>query len=148
MKKLIFIILVLVSFISACSKNTAETEVAVSHPFVKELQIIDVKVGDGKPAKINHRIAVHYTGWLYDDSAEDKKGEKFDSSYDRKRPFVFSLGNKDVIQGWEQGLLNMQVGGKRTLIIPPHMGYGAKGYPPVIPPNSALIFDIELLQAG
>jgi len=149
MKKFVFVLLVLIFGISACSEQSSNEDMAAAtHSVVKELEIIDLDLGDGKEAKNSKRVAVHYTGWLYDESAADKKGKKFDSSYDRKRPLVFSLGNKDVIQGWEKGLLKMKVGGKRTLIIPPHMGYGSKGYPPVIPPNAALIFDIELLQAG
>ena len=150
MKKVLFLFISFTFLLVACSgkedaKNSPAT--TVESP-VTELQIIDVASGDGKKAKRNFRVAVHYTGWLYDESAPDKKGKKFDSSHDRKQPFVFSLGNKSVIEGWEQGVEGMQVGGKRTLIIPPHMGYGAKGFPPVIPPNAALVFDIELLQAG
>ncbi|MCL4141996.1 UNVERIFIED_CONTAM: hypothetical protein GTU68_020043 [Idotea baltica] len=91
-------------------------------------------------------VSVHYTGWLYDPAAEDKKGEKFDSSVDRGQPFEFNLGNGQVIQGWDQGFAGMKIGGKRTLIIPPEMGYGARGAGGVIPPNATLIFDVELLD--
>jgi len=125
-----------------------KAEVSVEHAFVKELQIIDHVLGEGTKTRNSQRVAVHYTGWLYDDNAADKKGEKFDSSYDRKRPLVFSLGNRDVIQGWEKGLLEMRAGGKRTLIIPPSLAYGSKGAGSSIPPNAALVFDIELLKAG
>lgn len=136
-------------FVTACSSKTEPTPAQIdANSNVKELQIIDLKVGDGHEARTNFRVAVHYTGWLYDENAEDHKGKKFDSSFDRKRPFVFSLGNKDVIAGWDKGIVGMKMGGKRRLIIPPHMAYGAKGFPPVIPPNAALVFDIELLQAG
>jgi len=91
-------------------------------------------------------VSVHYTGWLYDANAEDKKGEKFDSSLDRNQPFEFPLGAGQVIQGWDQGVAGMKIGGKRTLIIPPEMGYGARGAGAVIPPNATLIFDVELLD--
>ena len=126
----------------------SEPESAIEHASVKELKLIDHVLGEGNKTRNSMRIAVHYTGWLYDENAPDNKGVKFDSSHDRSRPLVFSLGNKDVIQGWEQGLLEMREGGKRTLIVPPHLGYGAKGAGTSIPPNAALVFDIELLQAG
>lgn len=138
----------------ACTDNVESVSAsgnatnAMSKQNVTELKIIDSLVGEGSKVRNNHRVAVHYTGWLYDDNAADKKGKKFDSSFDRHRPFVFSLGNKDVIAGWEQGILGMKKGGKRTLIIPPELGYGSRGAGSSIPPNSALVFDIELLQAG
>ena len=94
---------------------------------VTELQIIDHAPGTGTETKSGMRVTVNYTGWLYDENAPEKKGKKFDSSFDRNRPLVFSLGRNSVIQGWEQGLLAMREGGKRTLIIPPQLGYGAKG---------------------
>ena len=149
MKKFLSVVFVLIviGLFSACSKD-AEKVVAVAHANVTELKIIDVVVGDGKKIKNNHRVAVHYTGWLYDENAGDKKGEKFDSSFDRHRPFIFSIGNQKVIAGWEQGLMGMKIGGKRTLIVPPELGYGAKGSGSLIPPNSALVFDVELLKAG
>ena len=113
---------------------------------VSELQIIDHTRGEGDEAVEGKSIVVHYTGWLYDDSAEDNKGEKFDSSLDRNDPFSFILGAGQVIRGWDQGFSGMKIGGKRTLIIPPDMGYGATGAGNVIPPNATLVFDVELLE--
>jgi FKBP-type peptidyl-prolyl cis-trans isomerase len=112
---------------------------------VKELVKTDVKVGDGAEAKPGQLVAVHYTGWLYDESAPDKHGKKFDSSLDRGQPFQFPLGGGRVIPGWDMGVAGMKVGGKRTLVIPAEMGYGARGAGGVIPPNATLIFDVELL---
>lgn len=102
------------------------------------LKIDDQVVGEGEVAKSGHTVTVHYTGTLPD-------GSKFDSSLDRGRPFEFTLGQGRVIQGWEQGVLGMKVGGKRRLEIPPELGYGPRGFPPVIPANATLHFDIELL---
>jgi peptidylprolyl isomerase len=108
------------------------------------LQIIDVKRGTGAVAKAGQSVTVHYTGWLYEHGA---KGKKFDSSVDRGTPFSFVLGAGNVIPGWDQGVAGMKVGGKRTLIIPPDLGYGADGTPDgTIPPGATLIFDVELLQ--
>ena len=92
------------------------------------------------------RVVVHYTGWLYDESAADKKGRKFDSSKDRNEPFEFSLGAGEVIRGWDEGVKGMKVGGTRVLTIPPDMGYGARGAGGVIPPNATLLFEVELLD--
>lgn len=111
-----------------------------------ELQIIDHAQGDGDEAVEGKSIVVHYTGWLYDENADDKKGTKFDSSLDRNDPFSFILGAGQVIRGWDQGFAGMKIGGKRTLIIPPDMGYGATGAGNVIPPNATLVFDVELLE--
>ena len=110
-----------------------------------ELQISDITIGEGAEATAGQKVSVHYTGWLYDENAEDKHGEKFDSSVDRGQPFDFPLGAGRVIPGWDQGVAGMKVGGKRTLVIPPDMGYGARGAGGVIPPNATLVFDVELL---
>ena len=106
------------------------------------LQIIDTKVGTGATPRKNQTVVVHYTGWLYVNGA---KGKKFDSSVDRNEPLRFPIGAGQVIGGWDEGVGSMKVGGKRTLIIPPNLGYGARGAGGVIPPNATLIFDVELL---
>jgi len=111
-----------------------------------EFEKIDQLVGEGKEATAGSPIVVHYTGWLFDAEKEDNKGAKFDSSLDRNDPFSFNLGAGQVIKGWDQGFAGMKVGGKRTLIIPADMGYGAAGAGGVIPPNATLVFDIELLE--
>ncbi|MDH5570248.1 MAG: FKBP-type peptidyl-prolyl cis-trans isomerase [Gammaproteobacteria bacterium] len=115
---------------------------------VSELQIIDHEHGQGDEAVSGKSIKVHYSGWLYDESAADNKGSKFDSSLDRNDPFNFVLGAGMVIKGWDQGFAGMKIGGKRTLIIPANMGYGAAGAGGVIPPNATLVFDVELLAVN
>ena len=106
------------------------------------VQYTDSTVGEGAQPKPGQTVTVHYTGWL-DDSG--KPGKKFDSSVDRGQPFQFTIGVQQVIAGWDEGVSTMQVGGKRTLIIPASSGYGARGAGGVIPPNATLIFDVELL---
>jgi peptidylprolyl isomerase len=106
------------------------------------LQIIDSKVGTGASPVTGQTCVMHYTGWLYENG---QKGKKFDSSVDRNEPFEFPIGQKRVIAGWDEGVASMKVGGKRTLIIPPALGYGARGAGAVIPPNATLMFDVELL---
>ena len=110
-----------------------------------ELIKTDVKLGTGDLAIPGKLVSVHYTGWLYDASAPEHHGRKFDSSRDRNEPFEFPLGAGRVIAGWDQGVAGMKVGGQRTLIIPASMGYGARGAGGVIPPNATLVFDVELL---
>jgi len=114
-----------------------------SHTTADGLTITDKVVGTGDEAKSGDTVVVNYTGWL------KSNGQKFDSSYDRNQPFTFVLGNGDVIKGWDEGVVGMKVGGKRELIIPPDLGYGATGTPGgPIPPNATLIFDIELVKIG
>ncbi len=110
------------------------------------LKMTDKKVGTGAEAVAGKTVVVHYTGWLFDAAAPDNKGKKFDSSRDRNQPFDFPLGGGQVIKGWDQGVAGMKVGGQRTLVIPPEMGYGARGAGGVIPPNATLVFDVELLD--
>jgi FKBP-type peptidyl-prolyl cis-trans isomerase len=105
------------------------------------LQYWDIKVGTGAAAVNGKMVSVHYTGWL-------TTGKKFDSSVDRKEPFSFTLGAHEVIQGWDEGVKGMKIGGKRQLKIPASLGYGARGAGGVIPPNATLIFDVELLGVG
>ena len=107
------------------------------------LQIIDGVVGTGASPKPGQICVMHYTGWLYQNGA---KGQKFDSSVDRGQPFEFPIGTRRVIAGWDEGVATMKVGGKRTLVIPPQLGYGARGAGGVIPPNATLIFDVELID--
>jgi FKBP-type peptidyl-prolyl cis-trans isomerase len=102
------------------------------------LQYWDIRVGTGAVAQSGSHVKVHYTGWL-------TTGKKFDSSVDANQPFDFTIGNGDVIKGWDEGVAGMKVGGKRQLRIPPELGYGAAGSPGAIPPNATLIFDVQLL---
>jgi peptidylprolyl isomerase len=106
------------------------------------LKIIDLKVGTGPSPRTGQTCVMHYTGWLYENGA---KGKKFDSSVDRGDPFEFKIGVHQVIAGWDEGVATMKVGGKRTLIIPPELGYGERGAGNAIPPNATLIFDVELV---
>ncbi len=134
-----------VLFISACGHGgTAGTGEGMSN--ITELMKADAKVGTGNEAVSGRTVTVHYTGWLYSESAADHKGTKFDSSRDGNQPFSFRLGAGQVITGWDEGVAGMKVGGQRTLTIPPGMGYGARGAGGVIPPNATLVFDVELLD--
>ena len=127
---------------TACSEQ-AKTQKETS--VMTELIKTDNKVGEGDLATSGKLVMVHYTGWLYDEAAPGHKGKKFDSSRDRHEPFDFPLGAGQVIKGWDQGVEGMKVGGQRTLVIPAHLGYGARGAGGVIPPNATLVFDVELL---
>ena len=112
---------------------------------ITSLQTTDTRVGAGAEATRGKEVTVHYTGWLYDEQAVDHHGKKFDSSRDRNDPFAFRLGAGQVIRGWDDGVAGMKVGGARTLVIPPTLGYGARGAGRDIPPNATLVFDVELV---
>jgi FKBP-type peptidyl-prolyl cis-trans isomerase FkpA len=127
----------------AVAPSTAMAQVGKTMTTPSGLQITDSKIGTGATPKAGQTCVMHYTGWLYQDGA---KGKKFDSSVDRGQPFEFPLGQRRVIAGWDEGVASMKVGGKRTLIIPPELGYGARGAGGVIPPNATLIFEVELLD--
>jgi len=132
-------------FAGAASDASAATAIAPPKPQVTMgLQKIDTVVGKGKVAVAGQTVTVNYTGWIYAPKAAKKHGVQFDSSIGRE-PFSFPLGGGQVIQGWDQGVQGMKVGGKRTLIIPAELAYGARGVGP-IPANSNLIFDVELLD--
>jgi FKBP-type peptidyl-prolyl cis-trans isomerase len=137
--------------IAACAQEKA-APVAVpataDAAAITDLVKKDTLVGKGKEAVSGKLVRVHYTGWLYEPGKPENKGAKFDSSVDRNEPFVFNLGGGQVIKGWDQGVVGMKSGGKRNLIIPPQMGYGARGAGGVIPPNATLMFDVELLDVN
>lgn len=109
------------------------------------LQYEDTVEGTGDTATAGQRVRVHYTGWLFDANADKNRGAKFDSSKDRGQPFVFGLGQGQVIRGWDEGVQGMKVGGTRVLTIPAELGYGARGAGGVIPPNATLVFEVDLL---
>ena len=135
----VFFSITVLLLLTACGGNTETSNVT-------ELIRQDDTVGTGAEAQSGRVVVVHYTGWLFDASRPDRKGAQFDSSRDRNEPFSFNLGAGEVIPGWDQGVAGMKVGGRRTLTIPPDMGYGARGAGGVIPPNATLLFDVELLD--
>lgn len=146
MRRSLFLVCVL-AFSMVQSATAAEAaSSATPGPLADKLIITDSKVGSGKEAMVGADVKVNYTGWLYRPLAKDFHGKQFDSSVGRE-PFVFGLGKGMVIKGWDKGVAGMKVGGKRTLIIPGDMAYGARGAANgEIPPNAALIFDVELLD--
>jgi peptidylprolyl isomerase len=134
----------LLSFASDASRSPAMAQAAGKiMTTASGLKIEDSQVGTGATPTRGQTCVMHYTGWLYENGV---KGKKFDSSVDRNEPFEFPIGVQRVIKGWDEGVSTMKVGGKRTLIIPPELGYGARGAGGVIPPNATLIFDVELLD--
>lgn len=139
MRNLAFLPVFCLMFAAGCGGDAERTP-------VPELVKTDVRVGTGAEAAAGRTVTVHYTGWLHDPSRPENKGAKFDSSRDRNEPFSFGLGAGQVIAGWDQGVAGMKVGGQRTLTIPSALGYGAQGAGGVIPPNAALLFDVELLD--
>lgn len=132
--------LVLTLAVAVISAAPSSAQPVTSTP--SGLKIIDTKVGTGPSPKTGQTVTVNYTGWLY---VNGKKGAKFDSSLDSGQPFKFAIGTHQVIPGWDEGVATMKVGGRRTLIIPPNLAYGAAGAGGVIPPNATLIFDVDLL---
>jgi FKBP-type peptidyl-prolyl cis-trans isomerase len=135
----------MVLLVAACGgKEQAAAKVTTPVPPPAELQKIDIVKGAGEGVSQGQTAVVHYTGWLYDPTAPEQKGAKFDSSRDRE-PFPFRIGNREVIRGWDEGVQGMQPGGQRRLVIPPALGYGEAGASNVIPPNATLVFDVELM---
>ena len=134
--------------VAGCARGNSDgqsmTQMADSG--VTSLQKTDVTVGGGAEARTGSTVRVHYTGWLYDPKPADHRGSKFDSSKDGNSPFEFRLGSGEMIQGWDEGVAGMKVGGTRVLTIPPALGYGARGASGVIPPNATLVFEMELLD--
>ena len=145
MIKKIFILIAMMSFtsLSFAIEIVNQEKDEMEEKGITELIITDNKVGDGREAEKGLTVTVHYTGWLYENG---EKTTKFDSSVDRREPFSFVLGVGQVIKGWDNGVSGMQVGGSRTIIIPSDMGYGSRGAGSVIPPNSDLIFEVELIE--
>jgi FKBP-type peptidyl-prolyl cis-trans isomerase len=130
---------------ASAQTGTAEQGATASSSAPQKLDMTDIKKGSGPAIQAGQTAVVHYTGWLFSDTAPENKGTKFDSSRDRNQPFPFPLGAGRVIPGWDQGVAGMQVGGQRRLVIPPELAYGATGAGGVIPPNATLVFDVELL---
>jgi FKBP-type peptidyl-prolyl cis-trans isomerase FkpA len=145
MKKLFVTIVLLLSFGSTWAIDITLEKTLKKENKMTEFTIIDNQLGEGREAEKGLTITVHYSGWIYDENEDDKKGNKFDSSKDRNEPFTFVLGVGQVIKGWDDGFAGMKIGGTRTIIIPSEMGYGSRGAGSVIPPNANLIFDVELL---
>ena len=136
-----------VALLAACGadKPPADKPAAAAAPNnVNSLEIVDLQPGSGAAIAAGKQAVVQYTGWLYESSATDHKGKEFDSSLHSGQPFRFVIGAGQVIKGWDQGVLGMQVGGRRRLIVPPDLGYGESGAGGVIPPGATLVFDVEL----
>jgi peptidylprolyl isomerase len=145
MKNIISRRLLLGAFAAMTAIDPAEAQAPDLAAAVKSrsgLGILDIREGSGPVPTAGQTARVHYTGWLLEDG---KRGRKFDSSVDRGQPFEFPLGQGRVIRGWDEGVATMKIGGQRTLVIPPELGYGARGASNVIPPNATLVFDVELL---
>ena len=145
MKRLFVTIVLLLIFGSTWAIDITLEKTLKEENKMTEFTTIDNQLGEGREAEKGLTITVHYSGWIYDENEDDKKGNKFDSSKDRNEPFTFVLGVGQVIKGWDDGFAGMKIGGTRTIIIPSEMGYGSRGAGSVIPPNANLIFDVELL---
>ena len=135
------------AMLAGCAPPRPSSQAATSpENQVAEMQVNDLVVGQGTEATPGSRVTVHYSGWLYEQSAPDHKGKAFDSSRKSGQPFSFALGARQVIAGWDQGVAGMRVGGQRRLVIPAALAYGDRGAGGVIPPNATLVFDVELLD--
>lgn len=147
MKALLAVAMCTMVLLGACGgkDEPAKPELTAAVAPPAELQKVDIVMGTGEGISQGQTAVVHYTGWLYDPTAPEQKGEKFDSSRDRGVPFDFMIGNREVIGGWDEGVQGMQPGGQRRLVIPPALGYGEAGSQNVIPPNATLVFDVELV---
>ena len=151
-RSLIRLLLALSVFVSAAacggssSTDPNQPQAPMTNSGISELQIVDTVPGTGAEARAGMTVSVHYTGWLYEAGASDRRGTKFDSSKDRNEPFDFPLGAGQVIPGWDQGVAGMKEGGTRVLTIPPALAYGPNGAGGVIPPNATLVFEVELLE--
>ena len=148
MKVLPVIAICVMSLLAACGEKqgaptSAPAAGAVAAP--TELQKTDIVKGTGEGISLGQVAVVHYTGWVFDGSAPEQKGKKFDSSRDRGEPFPFTIGAGEVIRGWDEGVQGMQKGGQRRLVIPSELAYGDSGAGGVIPPDATLVFDVELL---
>jgi len=141
--KELLILSVVVLGMAGCGGQNPTSPTTPSAPFSQT----DLRAGTGAAAAAGNLVTVNYTGWLYDPSRPEQKGQQFDSSIGRQ-PFSFRLGAGQVIRGWDQGVVGMQVGGQRRLVIPPELAYGSQGSGGVIPPNATLVFDIELLSVS
>jgi FKBP-type peptidyl-prolyl cis-trans isomerase FkpA len=147
MARLLVTLGVTMTVLVGCGRDVGEQSLgAMPDSGVTSLQKTDVTVGGGAEARTGATVHVHYTGWLYDPAASDHRGKKFDSSKDGGAPFEFRLGAGEVIQGWDEGVAGMKVGGTRLLTVPPALGYGAGGASGIIPPNATLVFELELVD--
>lgn len=148
--RLLVPLVVALALLGACSKDAepaSEPAAGTTATDAAGLGIRKIRNGYGRPAQAGDFVTVHYTGWLYDESAPDNRGEKFDSSVDRDQKFQFTLGEGRVIRGWDQGVQGMLIGETRELTIPPDMAYGERGAGGVIPPGATLVFEVELFNA-
>lgn len=146
----LIVLVVGLPLLGACSNDTEPASEPAADTAVAEdsgLGIRKIRNGYGRSAQPGDFVTVHYTGWLYDETAPDRRGEKFDSSVDRDQKFQFTLGEGRVIRGWDEGVAGMLIGETRELTIPPEMGYGDRGAGGVIPPGATLVFEIELFNA-
>lgn len=136
------VLLALFFLLAACQP----TPPAYSGGRIESLEVVDLVEGDGEAARHGQQVRVHYSGWLYDEAAEQQRGAGFDSSLDRGVPFEFLLGAGRVIRGWDEGVVGMREGGRRVLMLPPEYGYGDRGAGNRIPPGASLVFEVELVE--